>query len=195
MTNTSPLPVWHACSETFTHFCSKLREHVFLLVVCVAEEIVFLGLLIPMSGATSLGPWLPEKKAFVVPHKPQSAYLMTGSWNVGPQIAGAAALASARVNADKNLLPGYRMETIWEDSGCSPQKGLTAMGKLVGGKNKINAIIGPACSMACEVTAYSAAGEKKNLAPSASCYGRARTAFLCWKSAGQGIALLSYGWF
>ena len=47
---------------------------------------------------------------------------MSGSWDIGLRIAGAAALAVARVNADKTLLPGRLMQYSWADSGCSAQQ-------------------------------------------------------------------------
>ena len=75
-----------------------------------------------------------------------------GSWDGGLRIAGAAALAVERVNADKNLLPGRVLEYSWADSGCSAKQGLKAMGELLGGESRISAVIGPGCSSACEVT-------------------------------------------
>jgi ABC-type branched-subunit amino acid transport system substrate-binding protein len=85
---------------------------------------------------------------------------MSGSWDGGKRVAGAAALAVERVNADKTLLPGRRLEYGWADSGCSAQKGLAAMGELLGGASKVDAVIGPACSSACEVTSYLSGGQK-----------------------------------
>ena len=67
----------------------------------------------------------------------------SGSWDIGHRIAGAAALAVERVNADKALLPGRRFEYSWADSGCSAQQGLAAMGKLLQGESRMNAVIGP----------------------------------------------------
>ena len=84
---------------------------------------------------------------------------MTGAWDVGLKIAGAAALAVERVNADEALLPGRTLEYSWADSGCSEKKGLAALGKLMGGEQKIDVVIGPACSAACEVTSHLAGGQ------------------------------------
>ena len=84
---------------------------------------------------------------------------MTGSWDGGLRTAGAAALAVELINADKALLPSYRMKYSWADSGCSPQKGLAALGKLLQGESSIDAVIGPACSTACEVTSYLSGGQ------------------------------------
>ena len=82
-----------------------------------------------------------------------------GSWDGGRQIAGAATLAVASVNADKTLLPGRVLEFSWADSGCSAKQGLSAMGKLLGGESRIHAVIGPGCSSACEVTSYLSSGQ------------------------------------
>ena len=84
---------------------------------------------------------------------------VTGSWNIGPQVAGAAALAVEEVNADTSLLPGSVLEYSWADSGCSPKQGLAAMGELLGEGVRISAVIGPACSAACEVTSYLSSGQ------------------------------------
>ena len=84
---------------------------------------------------------------------------MTGAWKAGPNIAGAAALAVERVNADNTLLAGRVLEYSWADSGCSATQGLKALGKLLGGKSRINAVIGPGCSTACEVTSHLSAGQ------------------------------------
>ena len=83
---------------------------------------------------------------------------MTGLWKVGAKIAGAAALAVEKVNADKALLPGRRFEYLWADSGCSAKQGLAAMGQLLG-EAMIDVVIGPGCSSACEVTSYLSSGQ------------------------------------
>ena len=87
----------------------------------------------------------------------------SGSWPGGPWVAGAAALAVERVNADKALLPGHNLEFSWANSGCSKKQGLAAMGELFerwlsGNIPDIDAVIGPGCSSACEVTSYLSAG-------------------------------------
>ena len=81
---------------------------------------------------------------------------MSGSWPVGPQVAGAAALAVERVNANKSLM----LKLSWANSGCNPTQGLAAMGKLLRGKHRIDAVIGPGCSSACVVTSYLARGQE-----------------------------------
>ena len=98
--------------------------------LCLADEPIHFALLIPFSG----------------------------EWNIGHRIAGAAALAVKRVNADKTLLPGRRLEYSWTDSGCRAQQGLAAMGELLRGASRVSAVIGPGCSSACEVTSYLAGG-------------------------------------
>ena len=75
------------------------------------------------------------------------------------KIAGAAELAVQRINNDKALLPGRQLKYRWADSGCTSKQGLAAMGKLLGEANRVDAVIGPACSSACEVTSYLAAGQ------------------------------------
>ena len=72
---------------------------------------------------------------------------MSGSWDGGKRVAGAAALAAERVNADEALLPGQRLEYSWADSGCSAQQGLEAMGKLLSEAHRIYAVIGPWSSL------------------------------------------------
>ena len=44
---------------------------------------------------------------------------MSGSWDVGERIAGAAALAVERVNTDKSLFPGFQLEKISVDQACT----------------------------------------------------------------------------
>ena len=82
-----------------------------------------------------------------------------GSWDMGPRVAGAAELAVTRINADKTLLPGRVLEYSWADSGCSAKQGLAAMGELLAGESRIDAVIGPACSSACEVTSHLSGGQ------------------------------------
>ena len=108
-----------------------MRLSALRLSVLAAEEPVNFALLMPFSGSSDIGKF----------------------------IAGAAVLAVERVNADKALLRGRRLEYHWADSGCSAQQGLAAMGELLGGPSRVDAVIGPACSTACEVTSY-IAGER-----------------------------------
>ena len=84
---------------------------------------------------------------------------MNGSWGIGPRIAGAAALAVERVNAQKTLLLRRVLEYSWADSGCSAKQGLVAMGELQNGVSKIDAVVGPGCSTACEVTSHLSGGQ------------------------------------
>ena len=84
---------------------------------------------------------------------------MTGSWGGGAKTVGAAALAVDMVNANKSLLPGLVLKFSWADSGCSAIHGLAAMGELLGGASQISAVIGPACSTACEVVSHLTAAQ------------------------------------
>ena len=72
---------------------------------------------------------------------------------MGRQVAGAAALAVEKVNNEKMLPPGLTLEYSWANSGCSAKQALVAMGELMG-QSSIDAVIGPACSSACEVIGY-----------------------------------------
>ena len=63
------------------------------------------------------------------------------------------------MNADKALLPGRVLEYSWADSGCSAQQGLVVMGELLGGAGRVDAVIGPGCTSACEVTSYLSSGK------------------------------------
>ena len=47
---------------------------------------------------------------------------MAGSWDAGSRIAGAAALAVEKVNADDSLLLGRGLQYSWEDSGCNAEQ-------------------------------------------------------------------------
>ena len=89
------------------------------------------------------------------------AFLMplTGSWDGGKRTAGAAALAVERVNNNKALLPGRWLEYSSADSGCSAKQGLVAMGELLRGATRVDAVIGPGCSSACEVTSHLSEGQ------------------------------------
>ena len=84
-----------------------------------AEELIHFALLIPFSG----------------------------SWDVGHRIAGAAALAVERINADKALLAGRRLEYSWADSGCSAQQGLAVMGEQLRKAIRVGAVIGPGAAL------------------------------------------------
>ena len=84
---------------------------------------------------------------------------MTGAWPVGRALAGAAALAVKRINSDENLVGGHSLEYNWADSACSASQSLKALGGLLSGAATIHAVIGPACSQACETTAHLSAGQ------------------------------------
>ena len=113
------------------HASSNPGDQLGRLLCCFAGERVYLALLLPLTGA----------------------------WDGGCRIAGAAALAIDRVNADSRLLPDRSLEYNWEDSGCSAQQGLKSIGKLLAGESRISAVLGPGCSSACEVTSYLSGGK------------------------------------
>ena len=60
-----------------------------------------------------------------------------------------------RINAGAMGLLQYS----WADSGCSAQQGLAAIGELLGGASRVDAVIGPGCSSACEMTSYLSGGQ------------------------------------
>ena len=68
-------------------------------------------------------------------------------------------LAVERVNADSSLLAGHRLRYNWRDSGCSASGALVGLGSLISSDDGISAVIGPACSVGCEPTAYLTAGQ------------------------------------
>ena len=84
----------------------------------------------------------PNVHAFAEPIHFALLLPTTGAWDMGEYIAGAAALAVERVNADETLLGGRQLEYSWADSGCSAKQGLKALGTLLG-KGRISAVIGP----------------------------------------------------
>ena len=73
----------------------------------------------------------------------------SGSWPIGPRIAGAAQLAVERVNADQALLNGHVLQYTWADSGCSAKQALKAVGELFAQQLQTSpktAVLGPGCS-------------------------------------------------
>ena len=89
------------------------------------EEVVRLGLLLPMTG-----------------------------WSAGKYIVGAATLAIADINANPSLMQGRRLEYTWANSGCSSIAGMRAIEELRDANKPIHSVIGGACSSACESTAF-----------------------------------------
>ena len=81
---------------------------------------------------------------------------ISGSWSLVRSIVGALPLAVEKVNEDSTLLPGRTLQFRWRDSGCSAADALLGLGSLTTGG--IDGVIGPACSVACEPTAYLTAG-------------------------------------
>jgi ABC-type branched-subunit amino acid transport system substrate-binding protein len=83
---------------------------------------------------------------------------LSGSWPKGDQrgrtIAGAAMLAVQDVNSDLSLLDGKVLEYSGEDSGCGSLESMAATNKILLRNGQLDAMIGPACSSACESSAY-----------------------------------------
>ena len=111
--------------------------------------------------------WIPPRNnditlALLLPVSDDSR--LTTGWPIGRRIAGAAELAIRTVNNDSNLLvyQGAKLNLAyeWKDSSCSPQKALEGLGQLTQTvpATQLVGAIGPACSTACEVTAYLLAG-------------------------------------
>lgn len=71
----------------------------------------------------------------------------TGSWPVGTRLASAAPIAIDEINNNSALLPGYNLQFIWSDCGCS--KVMSAGGTVEFVKKRVSAIIGPYCSKGC----------------------------------------------
>ncbi len=67
---------------------------------------------------------------------------ITGSWKAGRTIPGAAALAVQRINADPSLLGGMRVEFVFEDVGCGTYRAVSGVQKLLSDP-KIDAVFGP----------------------------------------------------
>jgi hypothetical protein len=96
------------------------------------EKVVRLGLLLPITG-----------------------------WTAGRTILGAATLAINEINSHPNgLMQGRRVEFVYEDDGCSPMLGTTALSRLLEAKatKPIHAVIGASCNAACLPSGFLAAG-------------------------------------
>ena len=105
----------------------------------------------------------------------------------GARIAGAAELAVQSVNADSTLLHGRVLEYSWADSGCTAQQGLVAMGELIRLESRIHAVIGPACSSACEVTSYLSGASMPQISYLCTLNGEAGWGWIVgWRVGGEG---------
>ena len=105
-------------------------------VFVLADEPIHFALLFPTTGAWQLTTYTNHS----------AGTLVAG----GFLVAGAAALAVEQVNVNKSLLPGRVLRFSWADSGCSAKQGLAAMGQLLQGKSRIDAVIGPGCRFSLE---------------------------------------------
>ena len=81
----------------------------------------------------------------------------TGSWPIALATAGAIVVAVDAINRNPRLLPGYRLDFVLRDDGCTADKSLKALSDLLYDPD-IKGIIGPACDSACEATALLTAG-------------------------------------
>ncbi|CAH3159682.1 unnamed protein product [Porites lobata] len=80
---------------------------------------------------------------------------MTGYWPIGKTSASAITIAVDRINRNPNLLPGYNMTFLWNDSMCLAAEGLNqAVEFKISG---VDAIIGDGCDIICEPAAILAA--------------------------------------
>eukprot|EP00795_Rhopilema_esculentum_P006236 gene6236-11647_t len=68
-------------------------------------------------------------------------------WPVGNRLASAAPIAIDRINADPNILKGYKINFEWKDCGCN--KVMAAGGTVEFIKTNFSVIIGPYCSKSC----------------------------------------------
>lgn len=78
------------------------------------------------------------------------------SWDGGKTFAAGISVAIDDINQDPTMLPGYNLSFVWEDSMCLKDKALNTALDMYYTKEKtkqVSAIIGPACSDGCEVTA------------------------------------------
>ena len=74
---------------------------------------------------------------------------MQGQWDAGRTMSGAVPLAIEYVNEQK-LTENFEIAFVWRDSQCNPGKALAAMSELM--ELKVDAFIGPGCSVATEPT-------------------------------------------
>ena len=58
------------------------------------------------------------------------------------------------VNKNPNLLHNHTLTFTWKDSACSESQSLRVFSELLAAKTALQGIIGPECSVACEVIAY-----------------------------------------
>lgn len=91
---------------------------------------------------------------------------LSGSWKRGDargtRIAGAVMLAVQDVNSDLSLLDGKTLQYVYADSGCGSLESMDALKSLESmdantslTDRPLDAVMGPACSLGCESSAYS----------------------------------------
>ncbi|XP_041350710.1 gamma-aminobutyric acid type B receptor subunit 1-like [Gigantopelta aegis] len=80
-------------------------------------------------------------------------YPFHGAWHGGAAVLAASQLALEQVNQRDDVLPGYRLNLLWNDTGCDPGLGLDLMFQhLYSPPTKIM-IIGALCSIVSQATA------------------------------------------
>ncbi|XP_065649694.1 atrial natriuretic peptide receptor 2 isoform X2 [Hydra vulgaris] len=75
-----------------------------------------------------------------------------GEWNVAPRFASGITVAVKDINKDPSLLNGYNVTFVWNNSKCNEKGALKAVVDMYI-LEKVNAIIGPACSDGCKLAA------------------------------------------
>ncbi|XP_065654311.1 atrial natriuretic peptide receptor 1 isoform X3 [Hydra vulgaris] len=76
-----------------------------------------------------------------------------GNWPVARRFASGITIAVNKINSDPYLLPGYHVDFEWKDCQCNDRVSLSSIIDLIN-INKVNAIIGPACSDGCKLGAF-----------------------------------------
>ena len=75
-----------------------------------------------------------------------------GEWNVAHRFASGISIAVKDINRDSSLLKGYNVSFVWNNSKCNEKGALKAIVDMYL-LEKVNAIIGPACSDGCKLAA------------------------------------------
>ncbi|XP_041352643.1 gamma-aminobutyric acid type B receptor subunit 1-like isoform X2 [Gigantopelta aegis] len=81
---------------------------------------------------------------------------MEGEWNVGLGTQPAAELALEYVNNDVAVLPGYRLNMIWNNTKCNAGLGINTLGHMTCNGPTFIMLLGAGCSSVSEVVAEAA---------------------------------------
>ena len=76
----------------------------------------------------------------------------THAWPVGPYSASALVVALTEIER-RQLLPGFNIEWIMEDSWCEGKRGMQMAVEIWDRVSDLDVVIGPGCSVACEPVA------------------------------------------